>query len=340
MTDRQKKQLEIGLRKMRNTIISAYQTKQITTWAGVYARQGIEPLPNASEPVTNGKELTAYLLKWCEDKLAKAAEQEPPPVEQAPTPEKIFAPIVHEDTPVIEAAPAVKFTAENDYGLPYYEDLGCNLFHFQKKAVKELLDKYLGFDVSICKDVDELKAAWEERGRKVGKRGALLLSPTGTGKTFMVAALTKYLIYLEFTRDKTIGPTEYLYVTRSSIVTQTQRVFERQFRIGTQEGVEVLNIEKLRSRAGELWVNADTIIVNGQEQIKWKWRRGLFPPCLWLDECQSVKNPDSSQAQIIQSYAEIPSDDTITMFISATPFTRVSEMKAFVLNAHINDDGI
>jgi len=331
MTDRQLKQLEVGLRKMRNTIISAFQMRHISTWAEVYKKQGIDALPNASEPVPDGKVLADYLTAWCNTKVEAAKT---PSALTPVTPEVIVT-----DKPVVieEPQPTVKFTAENDYGLPFYENLGCSLMHFQKKAVKELLDKFLGFDVSICPDVDALKAEWNNRGRTIGKRGACILSPTGTGKTFMVAGLTKYLHYLEFTRDKTIGPTEYLYVTRSSIVEQTKRVFERQFQLGISDGVEILNIEKLRSRAGELWINPKTVIINGEEKIKWEWRRGLYPICLWLDECQSVKNPTSSQAQIIQSYSEIPTEDTISLFISATPFTRVSEMKAFVLNSHIDD---
>ena len=163
------------------------------------------------------------------------------------------------------------------------------------------------------------------------KHGQLLLSSTGTGKTFIAGALVRRLVDINFTKDKTFGATEYLYVTRASIVEQTKRVFENCFGLSIKDGVEILNIEQLRSRAGAVWIKEQVIVEGGEEKTVWKWRKMMNPPVVLLDESQGVKNPTSTQHQIMASFNDIP-DDTYQVHISATPFTRVSEAKCFAVS--------
>jgi hypothetical protein len=253
-------------------------------------------------------------------------------------------PLPIEDKPVAPEAPLVTndesgiHNAEN-YGLPLFPGMTAFLFWFQKKAVKAMLDNALGFDVSVCKDVIELKKHWHKLGKPRGKRGQLLLASTGTGKTFMAAAFVKYLVFIGYTEDCTFGPIEYLYITRASIVTQTKRVFDKQFGLSVKDSVEILNVEQLRSKAGQLWVNEKQMIIQGEEVTVWEWRNGMQPVVMLLDESQAFKN-ESTQSAIIHSYAEIKTNLTHTVSISATPFTRVSEAKSFVLNCHLNDTNL
>lgn len=173
---------------------------------------------------------------------------------------------------------------------------------------------------------------------KYKKRGQLILAGTGTGKTFIAGGYIRRLLDINFTENLTYGPVHYLYITRATIVEQTKRVFRKNFNITMADGVEVLNIEQLRSRAGKMWVDEKMEIVDGEETYYWTWRKNIHPPILILDECQSVKNIDSTQSKIIQAYADLPGVRSFVMFLSATPFLRVTESKAFVLNCHIEDN--
>lgn len=160
------------------------------------------------------------------------------------------------------------------------------------------------------------------------KKAQLLLSSTGTGKTFMVGALIRRLVDRDFAKNKSFGHVKYLYVTRATIVEQTERVFANYFNLTIRDGVEVLNIEQLRSRAGQIWIKEEVIIQGGKEQTTYKWRPMMNPVVIIWDECQALKNDDSIQHQIALAFSELPCE-TYQIFVSATPFTRVSEAKCF-----------
>lgn len=221
------------------------------------------------------------------------------------------------------------FVNTDDYGLPVNPNHSAFLFWFQKKAVKEILDGFLGFDTSQCKDIVALRQHFSTHLHLANsKRGMLLLAATGTGKTFMAGAVMRYLYDIGFTDGLCYGPTHYLYVTRATIVEQTKRVFQNIFKLGIKQNVEILNIEQLRSKAGGLWVDRQHVIVNGQEDEKWTWRPFISPTVIFWDESQSLKNECTTQHNIASSYNEIPAN-TWQLFISATPFTRVCEAKCF-----------
>ena len=163
----------------------------------------------------------------------------------------------------------------------------------------------------------------------------MLLASTGTGKTFIAGAVIRRLEDIDFCRGKSFGVVKYLFVTRATIVEQTERVLKNFFSLDIKDGVEVVNIEQLRARAGKQWIDEEVYIEDGEEKTRFKWKEMLHPPVIILDECQGVKNNTSTQSKILQAYAELNSSMSHIIFMSATPFCKVEEAKTFVLNTHI-----
>ena len=200
------------------------------------------------------------------------------------------------------------FNNSSDYGLQPSPLEDVFLYWFQKKAVAEILYKIL---------VKKYKAV-------------MLIATPGAGKTFIQGAVDRRLKDMQFEKDKTWGLTTYLAITRNSVVEQTKRVLKERFGINPITETEVINIEKLRTRAGQIWINRITQIVDGEEVEIFEWKDLIYPAVIEIDECQAVKNPDTCQHEIIVSACN--SDFKITfIFISATPFTRPSEAKAFAI---------
>jgi hypothetical protein len=161
------------------------------------------------------------------------------------------------------------------------------------------------------------------------KPAVLIISSTGTGKTFIAGAIVRRLMDIEYGESKTWGNIPYLYITRNTVVEQTKRVFKDQFGINPITECEVINIEKLRTRAGQIWLEEIQSIVDGEEITTWKWKKLINPAVMLVDECQAVKNSDSTQHKIITAYSLL--ENITQIYISATPFTRVSEAKAFAV---------
>jgi Type III restriction enzyme, res subunit len=199
-----------------------------------------------------------------------------------------------------------------DHGLCESEKEKASLFWFQKKACKELLD-----NIVLHK-----------------RRGQLLLAGVGTGKTFIAGALFRRLIDMQFHVGKTMTPFPYIYVTKASIVEQTKRVFQEFFSL-SEEDVIIINIEQLRASFGKMFLKEELVIEAGEEHVVWKWRRNINPVFILWDECQQLKNADSTQSKIAQSFNEIESHETYQVFMSATPFTRVIEAKCFCVATRI-----
>jgi len=243
-------------------------------------------------------EISFLEIKTFTDKLIRDFDNPPVVV----VPKEIITELVTKEHQPDESG----FNNNNDYGLHPSAKEKAFLFWFQKKAVKELWD-----------------------GIIAGRKGQLLLAGTGTGKTFTTAALVRRLVDANYHEGKTFGTVNYLYVTRATIVEQTKRVFQNLFDLGIKDGVEIINIEQLRSRAGASWVNDEQVIINGEEKTVWKWRKMLNPVVILWDECQALKNEGSSQHQIAAALNDL---DVIQVFISATPFTRVCEAKCFAVS--------
>src|SRR6266403_1634767 len=110
-------------------------------------------------------------------------------------------------------------------------------------------------------------------------------------------------------------------------VQQTKRVALELFGLKDPYDILIINIDQLRSKFGELFLEEKIIMENGEEHSKWVWRNRLYPCFICWDECQILKNPTSTQHKIAASYNEL--ENVWQIFSSATPFTRVSEAKCF-----------
>lgn len=200
-----------------------------------------------------------------------------------------------------------------DETLPPSPNQKCSLFAFQERAAARLLNGIV----------------------KENKHGQLLRAGVGVGKTFIVGAVLRRLLDMHFTLGKSYSPWPIVYVTKASIVEQTERVLQQFFNICTVTEVKVLNIEQLRTAFGELMVRCETVIVRGEEQLKWKWREGVHPMIICWDECQILKNTQSQQSQIAQAFNDIRDVPTYQIFFSATPYMRVCEAKCFSVGTRL-----
>jgi len=323
--NKQKRQNLLGL---CNRIASALNFKQIKTWADVYKMEGMNPTDIVrAYPDTFMLDVTFPDLKKHFDKLKSDLEKS--------IAASVASPSIRETTPsdtsvtstdtlpnplptVIPDKPASKIditpkpievelvSADNDYGLHSSPNEKSFHFWFQKKIIKELWDAVV----------------------KHNHSSNLCLAPTGSGKTFIALALIRRLVDIGWADDKTYGHVKYLYVTRATIVEQTKRVARTFYNLGIIDGFEVLNIEQLRSRAGELWIKDEVKIINGEEHTIYSWRKLRNPALIVWDECQALKNDTSIQHKIASSFNDVDTP-TFQLFVSATPFTRVSEAKCF-----------
>lgn len=172
-----------------------------------------------------------------------------------------------------------------------------------------------------------------------GIQGQLLLAGTGTGKTFVYYQVIRWLIDKKFFDDKTISPWPVLILTGASVVEKTKRDGEEFFGLKHPADIYVTNFDQLRSSYGKkTMIKTELKIEEGIEHLTYNWLP-LLHPCLFIiDECQKAKNEKAQQTQIITSISEIKSKQVYTIFSSATPFTRVTEAKAFVLNCRMEYD--
>lgn len=300
----QKKQKD-QLHALCNRIMSAFNFKTIKTWHDVYKMEGLDDNSIAATyPLKRSMPILLPELKTHLDSLKSNLEHKIKQRSEAPVME----------VPVVTELPPDESGLDNDsdYGLHMSEKEMAYHFWFQKKAIKECWD-----------DIVHKKF-----------HGVCVLSSTGTGKTFIAGGLCRRLVDADFAKDRTYGATKYLYVTRATIVEQTKRVFEKFYNLTIKDGVEILNIEQLRSRAGTVWIKEKIIIQGGKELTVYEWRRMMNPVVVLWDECQALKNEGSTQHQIAAALNDLP--DVVQVFISATPFTRVIEAKCFAVSTRKN----
>jgi len=333
-----------ALVQLCNSITSAFNFKGSIqwTWNNVYRYTSVPPdaTPEHLNTVVTFPELKAYCQRLKDEQemsFKKETETKPTtsvPKSNTPIPASTItgvasSPAVNKQTSSnsvslhvvdkgteddsLETVPTDKPCVENDYLLPptTAEKKGMIKYWHQRKAAKEMLDNILIH----------------------GLRGQQLIAAAGYGKTFMVFAMLCRLKDMKFADDKTFGSTKYLYVTKNTVVEQTRRVAEKLFGLTMYDGFEVINYEALRSKAGQLWVKEEVKIEGGEEVIKWSWRPMLNPVVVIWDENHSLKNPSSTQHQVASAFNEIKTP-VFQIFVSATPYMRVSAAKCFAVATH------
>ena len=252
----------------------------------------------------------------------KQAEQA---LHQLPSPQ-----LLHNNVSSDESA----LSNDNNYGLMPITTWKAFHYWFQKKAIKEALDKILGFDVAQCSSFEELREKYfDPCFPKKPKSGLLILSGTGTGKTYIVAAIARVLWDLLYHEGKTWSHIPYLWITKTTVIEQASRVLKNTYNLEPTNDVEVVNIESLRSRGGQLWLKADVKVQDGEEVVDWNWKPNINPCVVFFDESQGAKNSGSTQSQIMCNYSRLRKNATLVS-VSATPFTRVSEAKCFAISTH------
>jgi len=347
---KQDKKIRDQLILAHNQVLSAWNFGAIKTWEGVYSKLGyggeyINQHPELSKGTLTFAQLKEFLgkqrdhleldiLKNHEDYNNRKEQHQSTQVSIPIEGEKslgLSEPIAKKEVDdfhkILDAVEQENFDqqvrqqkeakkeeplgAKDNYGLQPSPNESCSLFWFQKKAVAEGWDKLIKRNLS----------------------SVLILSGTGTGKTWMAGGLICRLRDADYHVGKTMSHIPFLYVTKASIVTQTQRVLERDFNLGVED-TSVINIEQLRSTSGKYWLKRTTEIVNGEEEEKWLWKRNVQPAVIAWDECQGLKNAGSLQHNIACALNEMGKFQPKQLFISATPFTKVSEAKCWAVSTH------
>lgn len=353
LTDKEKKKQLSNFKQHCGRITGAWSFGELKSWTDVYKRMGyseeqLPGLPRLEKELVfpDLREYLAQQTKQLEDKLNGTTVEVPQAIqiqhkdEQSSVTGKSESETgKHNDRLVPETLSRSKGVDEetglnnsSNYGLPEIKTWKAFHYWFQKKAIKEILDKILGFDIATCNSFEELKSKYELGGHK-GKSGILLLSGTGTGKTFIVAAVARVLWDLMYHEERTWSHIPYLWITRTTVVEQAGRVCSRFYNLNPVNDVEVINIEQLRARAGQLWLKQEVKVVDGEEEVDWKWKPNINPCVIFFDESQAAKNSISTQHKIMCAYNNLQKNACLVS-VSATPFTRVSEAKCFAVSTH------
>ena len=159
-----------------------------------------------------------------------------------------------------------------------------------------------------------------------------LNSRAGSGKTFILSGVIRELYRRNWhviTESLSMYPV--VFVTRASIVEQTERVLRDQFGLKLGTEVDVTNIDQFRCKFGEQFVK-EKILRNGDsESVVFEWNPLNAPGLLIIDESHGVKNIESTQSRIFQAFNELDGERHRQIHSSATLFTRVVEAKCFAV---------
>ena len=178
-------------------------------------------------------------------------------------------------------------------------------------------------------------AALELADKLLKERGALLQAGTGVGKTYITAQTLKQVIpTLE--ADDTIGgkpPMPVLWIGPAATMIQTRRVLKA-YGIGGK--VMTLSYAALTSdkTGGAMYYDTRTEVTYGQEQIVYDWDKVMLPKLVVFDECQALKNEESTRTAIARGLPE----NVKRLFISATPYQRVCEARTVMVGVGMRSE--
>ena len=187
---------------------------------------------------------------------------------------------------------------------------------------------------ATTKDIPFQKTAALELADKLLKeRGALLQAGTGVGKTYITAQALKQVIPTLLEREAPDTPFPILWIGPAATMIQTQRVLKS---YGIAQYVMTLSYSALTSpkTGGAMFYQTRTEVTYGQEQIVYDWRECMLPRLVVFDECQALKNEESTRTAIARG---LP-DSVKRLFISATPYQRVCEARTVMVGVGMRSE--
>jgi len=154
--------------------------------------------------------------------------------------------------------------------------------------------------------------------------GCLEMASTGVGKTYVACnALRQLLEAGDLDNKESYNPLRILWVTPAGVKNQSARVLKE---YGILNKTLLLSYGQLRGKDGNMFYKEHTMIVSGQERIIFEWNPAMLPGIVVFDECQGLKNETSIQTMVGRS---VPTT-VKKLFISATPYTKISEARSVV----------
>jgi superfamily II DNA or RNA helicase len=187
---------------------------------------------------------------------------------------------------------------------------------------------------ATTKDIPFQKTAALELADKLLKeRGALLQAGTGVGKTYITAQALKQVIPTLLKSEAPDTPFPILWIGPAATMIQTQRVLKS---YGIAQYVMTLSYSALTSpkTGGAMFYQTRTEVTYGQEQIVYDWRECMLPRLVVFDECQALKNEESTRTAIARG---LP-DSVKRLFISATPYQRVCEARTVMVGVGMRSE--
>ena len=161
--------------------------------------------------------------------------------------------------------------------------------------------------------------------------GVILIAPTGTGKTYALAATLKYAQDESFLPSATTKLCSVMWLTKKNIKVQSGRVL-RDF------GVKHFWVEaydSMRASLGEHFIDWIKHLEYGTLAEKPVWRTEDIPDIMICDECQALKNENSQQSLVVKAFIE---QGGLVIFASATPFVIVQEAKIVCMGLKLTTD--
>lgn len=210
---------------------------------------------------------------------------------------------------------------------------------------KEVVDTYTHIP-SLADNPTIKHVLYQERATSALLRGYLkhnyygqaLNSRTQSGKTYIIGALVRELYERGWEPlANSISLYPVIYLTRASVVEQTERRMKKCFGLnpGKHPSIDVTNIDQMRCKFGEHFIKEVIRVVDGEEIFYYEWNEHTSPALLIIDEAQSVKNIESTQSKIIQSFNELDGERHRLLLSSATLFTRVIESKVLAVSTRL-----
>lgn len=174
----------------------------------------------------------------------------------------------------------------------------------------------------------QIKAATDAACKLQSQQGILLQAHAGLGKTYMVLPAIKYLLDNKLLELKSDWPMPILWVAPAAVIPQTLEVINQFGLLGT---IFPISYAAFRGKMGEK-IYWDKTKHPWYDTYLYNWKAMAMPSMVVFDECQGLKNDTSSQTQLSWS---IPAGIK-RVFISATPYQKVSEARSVVLGVGMN----